>query len=132
MALLTKRAARPLHFVFIFSIFVQRTLENVEAFSSNQKMRPCVRQHSNHSQHVLRQSRNNENDRIQAFREDQTRLSLIESIMALPSGESLLTTEIVGQAQLATSRNKTRTCAVLASDAEDASTKKKRRASFSH
>jgi hypothetical protein len=114
---MAKQAARPLHFVFIFSIFIQTTLDNVEAFSNCQKMRPCVRKH------VLRQSRNNENDRIQTFREEQTRLSLIESIMALPSGKSLLTTQIVGQSQLATSRNQTRTCAVLASEAEDASTK---------
>jgi hypothetical protein len=120
MALLTKRAARSLHLVFIFSIFIQTTLENVEAFGSYQK----IRQHSvRNSPHVLRQSRNNENDRIQAFREEQTRLSLIESIMALPSEKSLVTTQIVGQAQLATSRNQTRTCAVLVSQAEDAATK---------
>jgi hypothetical protein len=83
-----------------------------------------VWKHSKHNSHVLQQSRNNENDRIQAYREEQTRLSLIESIMALPSGKSLLATQIVGQAQLATSRNQTRTCAVLTSDdEEDASTK---------
>jgi hypothetical protein len=123
MALLTKRAARPLHFLLIISIFIQSTLHNVEAFSSYQNMRLCVWKHSKHSQHVLRQSRNNENDRIQTFREEQTRLSLIESIMELPSGKSLLTTQIVGQAQLATSRNQTRTCAVLSSEAEDAFTK---------
>lgn len=122
MALLTKRAAQPLHIVFILSIFIQTTIENVEAFSSYQKMSSRMWKHSKHNSHVLQQSRNNENDRIQAFREEQTRVSLIESIMALPYGKSLLPTQIVGQAQLATSRNQTRTCAVLASEAEDTST----------
>jgi hypothetical protein len=124
MALLTRRATRPLHLVFILSIFIQTTVENVEAFSSYRKMRPRVWKHSRQNSHVLRQSRNNENVRILAFREEQTRLSLIEVIMALPAGKSLLTTQIVGQAQLAMPRNQTRTCAVLArEEAEDASTK---------
>jgi hypothetical protein len=121
MALLTKRAARPPHFVcIIVLIFIRTTVDNVEAFASFQQTVPYGWTKSMQNSHVLQQSRNtnNENDRIQAFREEQTRVSLIEAIMALPAGKELLQTHLVGQARLPTSRNQTRTCAVLAMQAE--------------